>query len=113
MNLEEAINKCSTDLNEVMQSIESVKGRRFVEILAIHLNFCTLVKLTKTLESEDMDDKLRQAITHTVLVTASSSLGLLCTMANIDEAGTNEIISWGDRLEKMVNSNIKLAKGSE
>ena len=113
MNLEDAINKCSTDLNEIMQSIESVKGQRFVEILAIHINFCTLVKLTKALKDEEMDDKLREAITHTVIVVASSTLGLLSNLAGIDESGVDDLISWGDRLEKMVSSNISLVKGSE
>lgn len=113
MNIDDAIKKCSSDLDEIMQSIEAIKGQRFVEILAIHINFTTLVRLVNSLKDEDIDEKLREAISYTAVTVATTSLALLTTSNGMDEADVNELISWGDRLEKMVHSNFNQVKGSE
>lgn len=113
MNLEDAIKKCSSDLDDIMQSIEAVKGQRFVEILAIHINFTTLVRLVNSLKGEDIDEKLFEAIQYTAITVATTSLALLTSASKMGEAEVNELISWGDRLEKMVKDNFNQAKGSE
>jgi hypothetical protein len=113
MNLEDAIKKCNQDLDDIMSSISSIKGKQFAEVLALHINYCTLVSLTGLLREQDIDPRLCEMINKTSVICASASLGLICGALSMTEKDTQEIIAWGERLHQMVQSNINLTKGSE
>jgi hypothetical protein len=112
MNLNEAVKKCSQDLDDMMSSISAIKGKQFAKILALHLNYCTLVSLTALLRDEDVNPKLCEMLCKISVICASTSLATLCEALSLSDADTQEIIDWGERLHHMVQSNINLTKGN-
>ena len=113
MDLDSVLNKCASDMDEVMSSIESIKGEAFVHILAVHLNFITLVTLSRMLELNSNDAKLHKSIQKTAVVCASESLAALCTMAQLDEPNIKELLEWGERLQQMMTNNFNQARSNE
>ena len=113
MNLDQVIEKCKEDLDDIMSSIQSVKGQDYVEILTLHINFCTLVTLTGMLEDEDIDPQLVKMLRKTAILCASASLKKLTEMAGYTNKDCDELINWGERLQKMIEGNFKLRKEDE
>lgn len=113
MNIDQAMNKCATDLDEMMSSIESIKGETFVKILALHINYSTLVTLTTMLDDDHNDADLLKALRKTALLVVTTSMEMMCELAKISEPDLKELLGWGERLQKMIESNIQLSKGNK
>lgn len=113
MNLDDALKKSGTDIDEIMSSIEAIKGQRYVQILSLHINYTSLVTLSRLLEQEDVDVRLAKAIQKTAVLCASTSLALICEQADMSRKDLEELIKWGDRLEKTISGNLKQVKEDE
>lgn len=113
MTFDEVMQKCNTDLDEMMSSIDAIKGRQFAQLLALHINYCTLITLTGYLDDEEGNSTLNKALRRTAFLCASESLSQLCKMAGLDEKATKELIDWGDRLHDMISSNLNQLRSRE
>jgi hypothetical protein len=106
--------KCASDVDDVMSSITGVKGEQFARILALHINFTTLVSLSGLLNDDLGDARLNKMIQHVSVLVSASTLSMLSELANLGRSDVDEIIQWGERLHNMINSNIQqLRKDTE
>jgi hypothetical protein len=110
MNLQQALEKCEGDLDDMMSSISGVKGELFARILSLHINFTTLVSLTAMLEEGGSDPRHLEALRKTAVLCASTTLGIVSELAKMSDDDVQEVIKWGETLHKMINHNLSLRK---
>lgn len=113
MTFDEVMNKCTTDLDEMMSSIEAIKGNKFARILALHINYCTLITLTNNLDDEESNATLNKALRRTAFLCATESMSQLCEMSGLDEQSSKELLEWGDRLHDMISGNLNQLRSKE
>lgn len=113
MDIDDVINKCANDLDEIMSSITAIKGEQFVRTLSLHINYCTLCQLSLVVDEHSDVEDLRHMINKTAVLCATESLAYICELNKMTEEDISEIVKWGERLQQMVTDNFKQMKGSE
>lgn len=112
MNKKEFINKMTDDLEDVLESVKRHKGEKFYELLVMHLNFRSLATALEVHEEHPEDEQVWNSIKNLALMTTAQAMARMIQLSGMTKKDAEEILKWGQSVNKLIVKNIDQLKAS-
>lgn len=112
MSKEDLAKKITGDLDEVLASVRTHKGEVFHNLLITHLNFRSLATALDMHSEDPGNEHIWAAVRHMAVLSTAQAMGHLFQLSKMKKEDAEEIIQWGQRVNKMIQKNIDQFKAS-